>query len=863
MAIKLFISYAHKDENFKNSLEEHLSPLKRQGIIEVWNDRNINVGEDWENEISNNLLTADFILLLISPSFTASDYCYGVEVKKALERHNSGEAVIIPIIVRPCDWNDLPVGKIQGSPKNAEPINKWTNEDEAWLDVIKSLKRIIDAFSKKKLNQNEIDDSNEISITSEFQEWLNDTGLQLSHRICDIVKLSQIYIVPDLQGDKESSKRLINTYPATDLVNNEDDFIIFADEQLGKTSLLKFLFTNFANKKKFVLYLDFNSEKMQDANIEKVLNKMLNYQYRNLELQEYLINDSVLLIDNFDKCNLNDSSRNEFIKRVKDKNLRIILTCDITYRYISEDLSSLDKFKKHKLMGLGHKKREELIKKWVSLGNEYSIDENDLYRQLDSLKENINIVLKKNIVPPKPIYILMILQMFESQKKLDLDLTSFGYCYQHLINNSLFSINIKSNEIDRYLNILTELSWWIFQNERNPNLQELEDFFELYSKSFICNNHKKIINDLKNCGILKEDNFKLGFKYPYIYYFFVARKIAEGFIDDNEIFSQLNVLIDKVYREDYANILIFVTHHSKSNVILEKVKESLNRQFKNSDEGQLCESTLENDEIKFITKFIQTIPKMVIEQRNTQKEREKLNDKLDSKEDISPEYNSESNEEITHDFLTDINRVMKSMDIGGQIIKNRHSSIRMDKLSELTSSSINAGLRFLNYFIRISEKSEQSIIRLIVEQLEEEPQLTNIQIRDFAEKTYLMLTYQTLNMTIQKIAQSIGSKESIQLYEDLVKDHDTPAYHLIKLAIDLRFYKNIDFHNIERLKRKFSNNVVCTRLMTEFVINHLYMYPVKFDDKQKLASILGINIEQQRVLEAEKSNKSLVLKIKH
>ena len=262
MAVKLFISYAHKDENFKNALEEHLSPLKRQGIIEVWNDRNINVGEDWENEISNNLLTADFILLLISPSFTASDYCYGVEVKKALERHNSGEAVIIPIIVRPCDWNDLPVGKIQGSPKNAEPINKWTNEDEAWLDVIKSLKRIIDAFSKKKLNQNEIDDSNEISITSEFQEWLNDTGLQLSHRICDIVKLSQIYIVPDLQGDKESSKRLINTYPATDLVNNEDDFIIFADEQLGKTSLLKFLFTNFANKKKFVLYLDFNSEKM-------------------------------------------------------------------------------------------------------------------------------------------------------------------------------------------------------------------------------------------------------------------------------------------------------------------------------------------------------------------------------------------------------------------------------------------------------------------------------------------------------------------------------------------------------------------------------------------------------------------------
>lgn len=297
-------------------------------------------------------------------------------------------------------------------------------------------------------------------------------------------------------------------------------------------------------------------------------------------------------------------------------------------------------------------------------------------------------------------------------------------------------------------------------------------------------------------------------------------------------------------------------------MILEKIKQSLNVQFKDNEEGHLIESTLENNEIEFITKFIRTIPSMVIEQRNIQREREKINQHLDEKENLSPDYHSEE-EKITHEFLTDINRVMKSMDIGGQIVKNRYASIKKDKLSELTSSSINAGLRFLNYFIKISEKAEQSIIRLIVEQLEEEPHLTNTEVKDFAEKTYLMLTYQTLNMTIQKIAQSVGSKESVELYEELVEQNDTPAYHLIKLAIDLRFYKKIDFKKIEILKRKFSSNVVCTRLMTEFVISHLYMYPVEYADRQKLASILNIKMEQQRVLEAEKSNNSLVLRIRH
>src|SRR5256714_6146191 len=100
MPVKIFFCYAHEDEELLNKLKSHLRPLQRQGLIDVWHDRDINAGTEWEQEISHHLNTAQVILLLISPDFMDSDYCYGVEMQRAIERHARGEALVIPIILR-------------------------------------------------------------------------------------------------------------------------------------------------------------------------------------------------------------------------------------------------------------------------------------------------------------------------------------------------------------------------------------------------------------------------------------------------------------------------------------------------------------------------------------------------------------------------------------------------------------------------------------------------------------------------------------------------------------------------------------------------------------------------------------------
>jgi len=147
--LEIFFSYAHADEALRNQLEKHLGSLKRQKRIITWYDRNIPPGGEWASEIGAHLKTAHIILLLISPDFIDSKYCWSTELKKAIQRHNAGEACVIPIIVRPADWKKTPFAKLQALPTNGKPISTWSNIDEALLNVVEGIQRAVDVQREK------------------------------------------------------------------------------------------------------------------------------------------------------------------------------------------------------------------------------------------------------------------------------------------------------------------------------------------------------------------------------------------------------------------------------------------------------------------------------------------------------------------------------------------------------------------------------------------------------------------------------------------------------------------------------------------------------------------------------------------
>lgn len=144
--INIFFAYSREDSILRERLDKHLSGLKRKNYVNTWYDGKIDAGKEWEKEIDTHLSKADIILLLISADFIASDYCYDVEMTKAISRHEKGDAVIIPIILNPCDWSDLSFSKIQGLPQNGKPITSthWENSEIALNEVAKSIKEIVE-----------------------------------------------------------------------------------------------------------------------------------------------------------------------------------------------------------------------------------------------------------------------------------------------------------------------------------------------------------------------------------------------------------------------------------------------------------------------------------------------------------------------------------------------------------------------------------------------------------------------------------------------------------------------------------------------------------------------------------------------
>lgn len=141
--VELFFSYAHKDEKFKDDLVDHLSVLRRKGVISAWHDRNIDAGDEWAKAISENLEKADIILLLVSTSFLASDYCWSIEMERAMARYESGEARVVPVILKPCDWSDTPFKKLLALPKDGKPITTWSSTDEAYVDVVMGIRKAL------------------------------------------------------------------------------------------------------------------------------------------------------------------------------------------------------------------------------------------------------------------------------------------------------------------------------------------------------------------------------------------------------------------------------------------------------------------------------------------------------------------------------------------------------------------------------------------------------------------------------------------------------------------------------------------------------------------------------------------------
>lgn len=257
-AIKVFFSYAHEDEKLRDQLAKHLRILEREGVITGWHDRKISAGTDWAGEIDKHLNTARIILLLISVDFLYSDYRYGVELKRAMERHATGEAHVIPVILRPVEWHREPFGNLKPLPLDGKPVTRWQDRDEAFLNIAQGIRAAVEQLMGDELNaqqgvdytrpstlkpqptQQDTNTSSDTDIRTTCSPNPRNSGSLIGGGVVTILALiGGIYIVPKLQL-KDLPQTTISPAPSSTLQPKDSPSLIsttFADWCVKKNEL--------------------------------------------------------------------------------------------------------------------------------------------------------------------------------------------------------------------------------------------------------------------------------------------------------------------------------------------------------------------------------------------------------------------------------------------------------------------------------------------------------------------------------------------------------------------------------------------------------------------------------------------------
>lgn len=151
MAVTVLLCYAHEDERMASQLKKHLSSLEHNRLVALWDYGNISPGDEWKQEIDKRLGEAQIILLLISASFLASQFCYKMEMQEAIKRHERKEVRVIPVILRHVHWKEPPLDKIQALPDRAKPISGWSSQDEGFANVAEGIARVIKQWNAHSL----------------------------------------------------------------------------------------------------------------------------------------------------------------------------------------------------------------------------------------------------------------------------------------------------------------------------------------------------------------------------------------------------------------------------------------------------------------------------------------------------------------------------------------------------------------------------------------------------------------------------------------------------------------------------------------------------------------------------------------
>jgi len=836
--LKLFIGYSHKDNPSENSSEKkyiedfktHITPLKEYFNIEEWYDRELLPGDEFLGIIDSKLENSDIICLFISANFLNSHACVD-EKRKALELRKKRGVPVVPIILSPCGWRDVPDFKnLIAMPSDGKPVSTFNDKNEAWQDVYEGLKRLIERERKIK----------NLNLTEQFKKFLNDADLfTKAHSKKETVSLSDIYIDTELRKI-DSSKKYAETINSKELIDNlqsEEKIIIAGEDQSGKTTLCKRLFWELRNLNYIPVYVS-GDKISRPGKIDNLIRKSIVEQYTNFDENELNRERIVPIIDDFHHA----KDKEKHIKDLTIYSLCVIVVDEI-FSINIKDETLIYSFTTFRIKELKPSIRYELITRWVSLS-----DKEFDYRGIDKNVELINTTLGRNIgkgiMPAYPFFILSTLFTYDTFLPLDQDITSQGHCYQAFIYYYLAKKKgVKFDEIDIYLNFLSEVASYMYErNKIELNPHEFSNFMKDYSTKYNLPIDQEILkNNLFE--IFSEDSLKnYKFKYPCFYYYFVAKALSDH-AEESDGMERIKDVLNNLQLDENAYIAVFIIHHSKKIGIFEEIEKISSSLFNN-----FYPASLDKKELGFFDEEAHTIIKAVLPPANVTPEMER-NRRLEIEDQLEQTHDDTVRTEEKDSFENDLRKAIKTVEVMGCIIRNRAGSLERDKLQNIFLSGMNVHLRILSAFIETIKKEEEQkeIVEYISKRLnrlnegkDSTQKLSGDEKRKLAYKIFWNANFIVIYSIIYKIIHSLGSDKLTEISNLICDKVDNPSSVLVKHGILMGYDKNLRIDELHKRMNQHDFSKIAKNVVDMMVVEYSSINKVTYHEIQRIENTLKI-----------------------
>lgn len=719
-------------------------------------------------------------------------------------------------------------------------------------------------------------DNERFFIKDSMYKWVNDLGAYVVHPRHGNLDLNNIFVYPDFKNSLEEKKNKEDIDAEnllTEIMDNEGVWFIEGDKEAGKTTLLKKLYLDFFDKGYVPIVIDGELIKDKEApvlkKIEKLVKKEFDKQYEGNMHEHFLqldISKKVLLLDNWDRVDLNKIGKKELIKNFTRIFSTIIIVSESLPNNTSDVLGLNDELKNNiKFIGIkkfGFKKREELVDKWIRLGNEYIKEEKEIIFDVDKYTKQIDEVIGKSYVPQVPLYILIILQSIDSGRELsDFKSQSNGYYYELLIKQLINDVGIDNNEMSLLHNYLSYFGYKVFSSkEKALSYSAWYEFhdnyleqYELDPKTMSFETYKKRLISSK---IIKEfTGDRYTFTYNYALYFFVAQYLSNN-ISEDLIKNIIVDLIENINVEINANVLIFLTHLSKDDFIHKTVISVSNSLLSGRSELRM------EDDIIELNQLMTELPTLIFKNTNVPVNREKYNKARDSNNKEEPHFieaNEKSDSDTVaeseqdksligkNDILIEMDKAQKISEVIGQILKNYSGSIMKDTKRELLESAYSVALRAGNNLIDIIKSEKDELVYFISEKIVEdgvvEPS-NQKEVEDASKRILFKFVEMICFSIIQKTVKDTGSNSLRITYSNLVKNDLSMIKKLIISGSYLEtMYVDPSESYIHEVFQETEKNLMARSILQQMAAKYMYLFELSPQERQKIASQFGIRYD--------------------